>query len=69
MGRWKKAGEARPFDHNVVDGRVPWFTNLIRFFKPLPKPEEAIPVEDFFEPKLPDVNIEGGQNVEADDEG
>lgn len=50
--RWKKTGEERPFDHNVVDGKVPWFTNLIRFFKPIPK----------------GVDIAKGVKDEADDE-
>lgn len=37
MGRWKRAKKERPFDYNVVDGEVPWYTALIRFFKPLPR--------------------------------
>ena len=31
--RWRKAKRARRGDYNVVDGKVPWYTALIRFIR------------------------------------
>jgi hypothetical protein len=37
LRRWKRAKQARTDDWPVADGKVTWYTALIRFFKPLPK--------------------------------